>query len=230
MERTLKLPGIAPVNSGEWLLRDDVFDQQVSYRNYLLDTTQKDVFQATDASVDAQRELLAIVLHELGEKTVPNTENQEPPIITAARLIQEDLLILENNVLTAAVLCFPASWTLSEKFGRGMEAIHSVVEEYTDDIAKRVARLFDAIRPEQPLWRANFMIYEDPELFQPRLEIDKRASGCGEYVRVERQTLRKLPETQAVIFGIHTYVVPMKILSVDERTELLKNAAHSGEG
>ncbi|MBT4323411.1 MAG: DUF3445 domain-containing protein, partial [Rhodobacterales bacterium] len=41
------------------------------------------------------------------------------------------------------------------------------------------------------------------------------------WVRVERQTFCKLPETQAIIFGIHTYVVPIDILSNIQRETLL---------
>lgn len=230
LQRTRKLPGIQPVPKGDWLLRDEVFDQQMAYRDHLINTRRNDVVRAVDASLDAQQELLATVLAELKANYLrPDGVLVDPdadmPIVTAARLVQEDLLILEDGILTAAVLCFPASWTLSEKFARGMMAIHGVVDEYNDDMARRVGRLFDAIRPEQPLWRANFMIYVDAELHQPRLEADRRDSGEGRFVRVERQTLRKLPKTQAVVFGIHTYVVPLDKLSKEELFELLKYSA-----
>lgn len=225
LDRTRKLPGIQPVPAGEWLLRDEVFDQQMAYRDHLLVTRRRQVFQATSVSLNAQKELLDTILHEIGGKTkrpdgVTIDLDADFPIICAARFVQEDLLILENDVLSAAVLCFPASWTLAEKFGRGMVAIHGVVDEYTDDMAKRVKRMFDAIRPEQPLWRANFMIYADAELHQPRLEADCRPREQGRFVRVERQTLRRLPETKAVVFGIHTYVVPLENLTDEERSQL----------
>ena len=85
-------------------------------------------------------------------------------------------------------------------------------------VAHTVERMLSAIRVEQPLGRANFLIYTDPELHQPRGEgigkpIDPTAPR---YIRVERQTFRRLPETLAVVFAIHTYVVPETILSIEE--------------
>lgn len=236
--KTRKLPGIQPVGAGEWLLVDDAFAQQMAYRDALLRDKREQVFMAQAQSLSAQRELLSLLLGELNLDYTVNLSGvirpdgqavdfTDEPIITAAKLVQEDLLILQDGILTAAVLCFPASWTLAEKFGRGMIGIHDVVSEYDDDMSKRVGRLFDAIRPEQPLWRANYMVYEDAELHQPRLASAKRISKSGEFVRVERQTLRKLPETGAVVFGIHTYVVPLTTLTKDEHTELLKYTAEA---
>lgn len=237
-DKTRKLPGIQPVPAGEWLLRDDAFAAQMAYREDLLKNRRAEVFRATDASLPAQVELLETVLAEIdysvdGDRiTRPDggivTLGADQPIVIAARLIQEDLILMENLTgepeLTAAVLCFPASWTLDEKFTRGLIGIHGTVDEYDADVAKRVQRMFDAIRPEQPLWRANFMVYADPELHQPRLEGDNRADpgGDGQFARVERQTLRKLPKTGVVVFGIHTYVVPLDVLEEDEREALLQ--------
>lgn len=231
--QTRKLPGIQPAKLGEWLLIDDVYAAQMAYRDDLLNHKRKAVFLAKKESLPAQQELLALLITELNSDYIIRDDAigrpdgklvnfTDEPIVTAAKLVQEDLLIIESGILTAAVLCFPASWTLSEKFGRGMIGIHDVVPEYDNDMSKRVGRLFDAIRPEQPLWRANYMIYDDAELHQPRRAAEKRASTSGHFVRVERQTLRKLPETGAVVFGIHTYVVPLATLTKDEHAELLK--------
>lgn len=238
VKKTLRLPGIQPLEIGEWLIQDDVFDQQMAYRDHLLDTKRDQVYQAKSSSLPAQNELLALVLATLGEKYQQQesamvrpdqrvVDLKQTPIIVAAQLVQEDLLILEGDQLTAAVVCFPASWTLSEKFGRGMAAIHGVVAEYDDDMSRRVGRLFNTIRPDQPLWRANFMVYENADLYQPTLEAETRSSKTGRFVRVERQTLRKLPETGAVVFGIHTYVVPIDTLSELERQELMKHLGAS---
>ena len=117
-----------------------------------------------------------------------------------------DICIMEKpadaneHVLTAAALCFPANWHLSEKINRPMTAIHEPVEDYDALVAKRVQRIFDAMRPERPVWRMNYLHYRDAELFQPyRLRPVKAKDG--KYVRCERQTLIKLPDTDAIIFG-----------------------------
>ena len=136
------------------------------------------------------------------------------PMTFLGRLVQNDFCILQKtdkeHVLTAAALCFPASWSLEEKFLKPLIDIHVPVKEYDDNIAKRVQRLFDGLQINQPVWRFNAMYYEDPNLFQPRSINQPRrkpAPNKVNYFRSERQTLIKLPESEAIIFGIHTFVV-----------------------
>ena len=238
--KTRRLPGIQPVKAGEWLLRDEVFAAQIAYRDNMIHSRRAEVFQATEASLAAQQELLALVLsaldsgYDIQKDTVRRPDGvivplaEDLPIVTAARLVQEDLLLLDMStepVLNAAVLCFPASWTLAEKFGAGLMGIHDYVDSYTPEMGKRVQRMFEAIRPEQPLWRANFLRYESPELFQPRRvgEVKPEPVAQGGYARVERQTLRKLPDSGAVVFGIHTYIVPWGNLTDEEQAAFLEH-------
>ena len=233
--KTRRLPGIQPVKAGEWLLRDDAFAAQMAYRDALISTSREEVFRAAPESLHMQEELLDLLLSELDsgykkgrEITRPDgvgVSQEGPPLLTAARLVQEDLLIMDmagEPRLTAAALCFPASWSLDEKFGAGLMAIHGYVDEYTDEMAARVRRMFDAIRPEQPLWRANFLRYKKADLHQPlRNGQEKPTPESGGFVRVERQTLCKLPRTGAVVFGIHTYVIRWDQLSHAEQSAFI---------
>jgi len=237
--KTRRLPGIQPVKAGEWVLRDDAFAAQMAYRDALIATKREAVFRAAPESLPMQAELLDLVLSALDSSykkgrvvvrpdgiSVPLTG---PPLLTAARLVQEDLLIMDMEAeprLTAAALCFPASWSLEEKFGAGLEAIHGYVDEYTEEMAARVRRMFDTIRPEQPLWRANFLRYTEAELHQPlRNGEEKLTPHKGGFVRVERQTLRKLLRTGAVVFGIHTYVIRWDQLSRVEQSAFIEASA-----
>lgn len=225
-----RLPGIAPLQPDAWLVRDDAYGAQMALRDRLLSERRDAVLALTEAARPAAAELLAAVLdhvardagYQVGAEVVirPDgntvTIDRDDPLGTAGRLVQEDLCLLEKapgdaeHVLTGAVLCFPAGWTLAEKIGRPLIRIHVPVKAYDDDIAKRVQRLFDGVRVGQPLWRYNALGYVDPSLFQPRHEGVPKYGTASEqrYVRSERQTILRLPETGAVVFGIHTYVVP----------------------
>jgi len=79
----------------------------------------------------------------------------DDPMGCMGQIAQNDFAIMEQrgseHVLTAAVLCFPASWLLAEKFMRGLVGIHDPVDPYDDQIAKRVQRLFDGIQVDRPL-------------------------------------------------------------------------------
>ena len=63
------------------------------------------------------------------------------------------------------------------------------------------------------------MVLMDAELFHPRTEEDRRHKGEN-FMRVERQALRRLPESRAVLFSLHTYVVPMQETWRDELAAL----------
>ncbi len=140
--------------------------------------------------------------------------------------MQEDFCILQKqggeHVLTGALLCFPASWTLSEKFMQPLTMIHVPVDSYDDGMAKRVQRMFDMVRPEQPLWRANALFYVDPALYQPRSIDDARERGGQDapYIRSERQTILRLANTDAIVFSIHTYQIRRESLTADQAATL----------
>ncbi len=155
------------------------------------------------------------------------TIDRAAPLVTIGKLQQADVCLLEaspqGHVLTGAILCFPAQWTLAEKMGHPLGRIHVPVETYTPEIEMRVQRLFDAIRPGQVLWRANAFLYDTPTLYAPKTEREKMSrgsEGTGRFLRSERQTLRRLPQSNAVVFTIHTYMMPTDRLSSAQRSAL----------
>ena len=193
----------------------------MSYRRQLMQTRRDTVFRAMDMAEAACIELRNIICSEGGYPVSAD----EAPLLGAAVHVQEDLCVLQKqgdeHILTAAVMCFPSSWDVRQKIGRSIASIHEPVPQFSD-VSHTVERMLSAIRVEQPLGRANFLIYTDPELHQPRGEgIDKPiAPNALRYIRVERQTFRRLPDSLAVIFAIHTYVVPESQLSSEEHALL----------
>ncbi len=228
------LPGIAPLDLGDWLRVDEAFGVQMARRAALIGEARDKVIALDAAASPAAQELLDLVVAAQLEKPGFSRESddairrpdgelvvldRDDPMGTVGRLAQEDFCLLEKreggseHVLTGAVLCFPASWSLEEKFMRGLIGVHAPVAEYDADIAKRVQRLFDGVQAGRGLWRFNALWYASPELHQPRRESDRRGerqSTQAKFLRSELQTLRRLPETDAVVFGIHTYVLAAK--------------------
>jgi len=219
--QTARLPGVGRVAIEDWLTQSDTYAAQMAYRRELMAAKREAVFQSTPDAEAACKELRDIICAEGGH---PKSET-EHPLIDAASHFQEDLCILQKrgdqHILTAAVMCFPSSWNLRDKIGRSIDSIHEPVPEFSN-VSNIVERMLSAIRVEQPLGRANFLIYTDPELHQPRGEgiakpIDPKAPR---YIRVERQTFRRLPKSLAVVFAIHTYIVAEESLSPEEHVAL----------
>ncbi|NBE08713.1 heme-dependent oxidative N-demethylase family protein [Paragemmobacter ruber] len=238
--RTWRLPGMLPCEAEDWIRQDEAFAGQMAERDWLIATRQPLVHALLPEGRAAAAELLAVVLDLLARRPgygVAGDRVTRPdgavvrvdaafPMVTLGRLVQEDLCLMqkqgEESVLTGAILCFPASWTLSQKIGRPMTGIHKPVHHYDEDIARRVQRLFDMVRVGQPLERYNALVYDDPALHNPRLEFDKRPYAVERlYMRSERQCILRLPQTQAVVFSIHTYLVPMARFSDAERAGMV---------
>lgn len=220
-----RLPQMNPVAEGAWLTRDCAFSAQLAEKARLIALDRSKVIGLCAGAEEAASELLDVVLAEIAGKgyVVDDTSvlrpdnvrvmlDRDDPLLTLSQLVQEDFCIHQKrdgedeHRLTAALLCFPAAWTLSEKLGHKLTRIHVPVAPYTDEIAMRVQRFFDMVRFERPLWRANLLRYDDPSLFQPHTEAAPRPVGTptSPYWRSERQSLRRLPKTGAVVFSIHT--------------------------
>lgn len=226
-----RLPGIAPLDPAAWILIDEAYGAQMAERDRLVATIPDAVHALGAAAFPAAAELLERVLSEIARLpgfAVGADEVRRPdgarvaidrarPLLTLGRIVPQDFCLLERpdgateHLLTGAILCFPARWRLAEKLGRPLIAIHEPVREYDAVLAPRVQRLFDGIRPEAPLWRANALLYANPALFQP----ERAAPGTPEaaapprYFRTERQCLVRLPQSGAVVFSIQTYVMAL---------------------
>lgn len=209
-----------PCDPDDWLRVDDAYAAQMAYRVALLAEREDAVLYQPDGSdpcLEVLEEALKI-LPRLGfgisqsHVICPDGRNipidRTAPLRTLGHLVQQDICILEKrsaeHVLTAAVLCFPANWRLAEKINRPLTGIHDPVDEYDDNIARRVQRLFDGVQVGRPLWRFNKLRYVDPDLHQP---YKRETGGVMPYTRSERQCILKLPRTQAVVFTIHTFMV-----------------------
>jgi hypothetical protein len=240
-DHTLRLPGTVPIDPADWLQQDEVFALQMAERDRLIAERPEEVLAMPEAARPAAEELLALILARLTDAPGYAREGEAvrrpdgvvvplggPPLAVAGRLVQEDLVILERadgeaeHRLTAAVLCFPSNWTLAQKLGMPLVRIHLPVDAYDETVARRVQRLFDAIHPGAPLMRANLIPYAQASLHSPRPEFSRHSPGPGEvrFVRVERQTLLRLPETRAVVFSIHVYQVPLAAIAGEERERL----------
>lgn len=241
--RVARGPGVQPLDAADWLWRDPAFDPQMALRDMLLAGRPGEVMALIPEGRAAAAELLVTVLDAIardpgyavraGSVTRPDGVEVPlgDPVPTMGRLVQEDLLILDRpegageHRLLGGVLCFPSRWSLAEKMARGLLRIHEPVPFYAEALASRVQRLFDAIRPERPLWRANWLIHGWPELHQPASETSKKRRSfedCPLWLRVERQTLRRLPRTGAVIFGIKTDVARIESLTGDEGRAMIE--------
>jgi hypothetical protein len=144
------------------------------------------------------------------------------PLECAGRLVQEDLCLIQTAdqtpVFTAGVLCFPSRWRLLEKIGKPLAAVHGPVPFYADRLARAVDRFMRQVKPGHIASRLNWSVLDNPALFQPTGKwrqaedpaITAINAGDRLFLRVERQTLRRLPRSGAIVFGIRVHSYPLR--------------------
>jgi dimethylamine monooxygenase subunit A len=146
------------------------------------------------------------------------------PLAIAGQLVQEDFLLMRKSSegwrLVAASLCFPSAWLLWEKFGKPLHAIHQPVPGFGKDTRNDnlLNRMFDNLWPERPVMRWNWSLYGEAKLYYPAIDNQiKNRFGTGNItgnviLRIERQTLRKLPKSSDIIFTVRIHLNPLEVL------------------
>ena len=181
--------GLSPLDPAQWIDADDHLAGELAQKEALIAGHRDAVFREEAATRAAQSEVLELFRDHLparypaiyqrrgdalyiapAGRTIP-LDADEPPLLTAARLVQEDLCLMRRGPggwrLAAACLCFPSGWSLAEKIGLGFDAIHAPVPGMAGRMAAMVARIFDNLKAGQPVERFNWSIYGDARLPHP---------------------------------------------------------------
>jgi len=227
--------GLVTAAEPGWFEIDALYPAEMAERRRLLADHRAEVFGAMPGSGAARAETLAAIADHLTrvhpawfERDGATLHNRlagehwavaaHDPLELAGRLVQEDLCLIEMSPdgprLTAAILCFPSRWRLHEKLGRPLAEVHGSVPLYAGRLARPVDRFMAHVRPGHTAARLNWSVMDDPALFQPDGKwrtahdpsITAENAGNRLFLRVERQTLRRLPATGAVLFGIRVHV------------------------
>jgi hypothetical protein len=237
-----------PIDPAGWIAPGPDLERMLAEKDRLHREIPDKVFVEEAGTRAAQAELLELLSGHLlqaqpetyrrdgrfivigGSRRVDLADSDRPPLLTAAGLVADDLLIMRRNEtgwrLVAASLCFPSSWTLSEKFGRPLQEIHNPVPGFGEGTrtAAMIERIFDNLQRGQPAIRWNWSLQSDLTLYKPLSSIqrDERAAAkpprfangaASAFIRVERQTLRKLPVSGDIVFTIRINLDPMLALA-----------------
>jgi hypothetical protein len=248
---------LVAVPEAAWFEFDQCYLVEMAERRRLLSTAHEEVFVTTPVSDAAREEALEPIVAALTSyhpdwfsrdgSEVRNHLTGEvwdlgsvDALELAGRLVQEDLCLVQNSdlgpIFTAAVLCFPSRWRLMDKIGKPLSAVHGPVPLYADRLARPVDRFMRHLKPGHIASRLNWSLLDDPTLFQPggkwRVDggsgINRENAGSQVFLRVERQTLRRLPISEAVLFGIRVHVHPLdRVIDRPDRAKALADAVRA---
>lgn len=130
------------------------------------------------------------------------------------RALEPDFLLLVPDEvgtfrLAAGCVCFPSSWSLTEKMGLPLDQIHGVVPSLNDQLGKAIQSYLARLTPGGASLRGNWGLSRSAELNQhPDRRLPKLDASIepGEvWLRVEDQALTRLPKTGGILFGIRIW-------------------------
>jgi hypothetical protein len=222
--------GLMALKPQDWIEIDDTLASTLVAKRRLLAERHDEVFAALPGTEAAGAEVLDLLADHLPRRFPTQYPRMNTtiaiaatgdlvgigtpgvhPLETAARLVPEDLCLMRRTesgyVLAAASVCFPSRWRLADKIGRSLAAIHEPVPGYAETLGR-------------PVWRLNWTIHDSPALFQPAGTKRPPPTDFARavFLRVERQTLRRLPQSGDVLFTIRTYVTPLGEIAQDADT------------
>ncbi|CCM76393.1 heme-dependent oxidative N-demethylase family protein [Rhizobium mesoamericanum] len=223
--------GLMPLDLVRWIEPDSDWGRYIGEKRRLVETRRDEIFVAEKDTVEAQQEVLDLLQANLADyhPTRPHSvadaaEQDAPPLLRAGLLVQDDLVIMRRRedgwYLVAGFVAFPSSWSLREKFGRPMHAIHADVPGFGEGTrnAALITRIFDNLQISQPVERLNWSVNATDDLFLPLSKHRRPPSAepftlSERFARVERQTLRKLPKSADILFTIRVYVDPIAAIA-----------------
>jgi hypothetical protein len=225
--------GVRPLDLDDWIQFGADGDHAIATKSLLNERHPDTVFAVLDGVESESREVATVVTDHL-RRQWPERDCQLDdalhPLDAAARLVPEDLVMMVERpgpdgprlIFGGGSVCFPNRWDLRSKLGLTMAEVHAPVSRLNEQLEGPVDRFFERLRPERSFWRLGWGILDTADWFT---SIDGTAAPrpvepvpADMYLRVERETLRRLPHTNAVLFTIRTYVTPIAEIVRDADT------------
>ncbi|KAL7628506.1 hypothetical protein AAE478_000021 [Parahypoxylon ruwenzoriense] len=136
--------------------------------------------------------------------------------------VEDDMFFLretpDGHQCIAFVCCCPSGFDPATKLGKTLKEIHEPVPSY-EKIGLSMERYFSRLEVGKSAARVNWSVTTNPDLFNVSgnhvnegdqieenidVDIDKAR------VRMELQTLTRMPKTRAILFSFKTYLYPVK--------------------
>lgn len=232
--------GISRLSFDDWLLIDKNYLSRITERKRILASLQfsRCVF-ANGCGASAVQELYSLVISHITRRYPKMflvkdgclyndaTKHTFPVDASQASIellrqltvtLEEDFLLLlkhqpkQEYCLEAATMCFPSHFSPVSKLGRPLTDIHGPVPNYKQKLQTPMNRYFDRLSATNLVQRFNWSIQAHSNL----LALGSRPAETTDFkdamFRVERQTLFRLPRTQAIVFTVRTYLTPLSQL------------------
>ncbi|EGV63957.1 hypothetical protein CANTEDRAFT_113990 [Yamadazyma tenuis ATCC 10573] len=146
-------------------------------------------------------------------------------------MVQDDLAVMMESdngeyILKAGAVILPGFWKLEDKYNQTLENIHTHgdVPKFKEKLQSPMEKFFIRLTCDKAVVRNNYFLQTDEELGWSSSIGDEFGEKVGWYtadeandiskihLRSERQSLRRLPKSGAIVFTVRTYFIPISKL------------------
>ena len=205
--------GTKSLETAQWLPSDEETAPTIAMKRELLRLRRNEVVSLADGGSDAAEEAAMLIAGFCG---TPVQGRGIDALVEASLLVADDVVVMQpmgaepQLVVVAGVVCSPSRWSIQTKLNSNMMAVHVPVPQYADHVGKAVDTTLSRLRVDQPMVRSNWTIEDHCALFQPVAPKGPLVQDVTQlWIRMERQTLRALPQTGGSMFTIRTYQQPI---------------------
>ena len=205
--------GTKSLETAQWLPSDEETAPTIAMKRELLRLRRSEVVGLAGGGSDAAEEAAMLIAGFCG---TPVQGRGIDALVEASLLVADDVVVMQpmgaepQLVVVAGVVCSPSRWSIQTKINSNMMAVHVPVPQYTDHVGKAVDTTLSRLRVDQPMVRSNWTIEDHCALFQPVAPKGPLVQDVTQlWIRMERQTLRALPQTGGSMFTILTYQQPI---------------------
>jgi len=205
--------GTKSLDTSQWLPRDEETEPTIAMKRELLRLRRDEVVGLLDGGSNAAEEAATLIAEFCN---TPLHTHGIDALVEAALLVADDIVVMQpmgneqQLVVVAGVVCSPSRWSIQTKLNSNMMAVHVPVPQYADHVGKAVDTTLSRLRVDQPMVRSHWTIEDHCALFQPVAPKGPLVQDITQlWIRMERQTLRALPQTGGSMFTIRTYQQPI---------------------
>ncbi|KAI0434187.1 alpha-1,2-mannosyltransferase [Xylaria sp. FL1042] len=145
---------------------------------------------------------------------------EKHPLLVILDHVPEDFAITLRDpdtghyVFRAGIICSAIGWNLGTKIGLKLEEIHQPVPDYKEKMKFSMDRFFSKMPTNKPIQRGSWDLEVDKPLFMPpggdRHSHDKGLTSSRVHLRVDWQTLRRLPLSGGIVFNFKALFTPIE--------------------
>ncbi|KAI1341290.1 alpha-1,2-mannosyltransferase [Xylariaceae sp. FL0016] len=148
---------------------------------------------------------------------------EKHPLVVLLDNVPEDFGITLRDPETgyyafrAGVICSALGWNVDSKIGMKLHEIHQPIPDYKEKMQFSMDRFFSKMPASKPIQRGSWGLEVDQPLYMPpgdphesyRERQDESLTRSRLHLRVDWQTLRRLPLSGAIVFNFKALFTPI---------------------